>query len=57
MGAGKLTGLDEELFAHYGETLHTLFFGTNHWMTMDPMVEQTVAATHADRFGSATGHC
>lgn len=57
MGAGKLTGLDEELFAHHGETLHTQFFGTNHWMTMDPMVEQTVAATHADRFGSATGHC
>ncbi|PQE17817.1 Cytochrome P450 family protein [Rutstroemia sp. NJR-2017a BVV2] len=51
--AGKLLALDEELFAEYGKTLHTLFFGRNHWMTMDPLMIQTVAATHADKFGSA----
>ncbi|KAF7938626.1 uncharacterized protein EAE98_000964 [Botrytis deweyae] len=51
--AGKLLALDDELFAKYGKTLHTLFFGRNHWMTMDPLVIQTVAATQADKFGSA----
>ncbi|CAD6445429.1 3b8f7eed-1997-42f7-9c71-b2036d479420 [Sclerotinia trifoliorum] len=51
--AGNLLALDDELFAKYGKTLHTLFFGRNHWMTMDPLLIQTVAATEADKFGSA----
>ncbi|TGO31712.1 hypothetical protein BHYA_0426g00030 [Botrytis hyacinthi] len=51
--AGKLLALDAELFAKYGKTFHTLFFGRNHWMTMNPLVIQTVAATQADKFGSA----
>ncbi|KAF5868573.1 putative cytochrome p450 alkane hydroxylase protein [Botrytis fragariae] len=51
--AGNLLALDDELFAKYGKTLHTLLFGRNHWMTMDPLMIQTVAATQADKFGSA----
>ncbi|EDO03291.1 hypothetical protein SS1G_05772 [Sclerotinia sclerotiorum 1980 UF-70] len=51
--AGNLLALDDELFAKYGKTLHTIFFGRNHWMTMDHLVIQTVAATEADKFGSA----
>ncbi|KAK8908871.1 hypothetical protein QC760_003215 [Botrytis cinerea] len=51
--AGNLLALDDELFAKYRKTLHTIFFGRNHWMTMDPLMIQTVAATQADKFGSA----
>lgn len=49
--AGNLLALDEEIFTKYGKTVHTLFFGANHWMTMDPLIIQTVAATEVDRFG------
>ncbi|THV49730.1 hypothetical protein BGAL_0181g00030 [Botrytis galanthina] len=51
--AGKPLALDAELFAKYGKTSHTLFFGRNHWMAMDPLLIQTVAATQADKLGSA----
>lgn len=51
--SGNLLALDEELFAKYGKTLHTLFLGKNNWMTMDPLVIQVVAATEAGKFGSA----
>ncbi|KAF7902504.1 hypothetical protein EAF00_002407 [Botryotinia globosa] len=50
---GKLLALNAELFAKHGKTLHTVFFGRNHWMTIDPLVIQTVAATQANKFGSA----
>lgn len=51
--AGNLLALDEALFTEYGKTEHTLFFGANHWLTMDPLVIQTVAATSAEKFGNA----
>jgi cytochrome P450 len=50
--AGDVLALDDSIFAKYGKTVHTLFFGVNHWMTMDPLVVQTVAATEADKFGN-----
>ena len=49
---GDVLALDDQIFAKYGKTVHTLFFGANHWMTMDPLVIQTVAATEADKFGN-----
>ena len=50
--AGNLLALDDEIFAKYGKTVHTLLFGANHWITMDPLVVQVVAATEADKFGN-----
>ena len=50
--AGNLLALDEEIFTKYGKTVHTLFFGANHWMTIDPLIVQTVAATEVDKFGN-----
>jgi hypothetical protein len=61
--AGNLPTLDDEISAKYGKTVHTLFFGTNHWMTMDPRVSQVVDATEADKFknesttANLVGHC
>jgi len=49
---GNLRALNEEIFATYGKTVHTLFLGTNHWMTMDPRNIQFVAATEVDKFGN-----
>jgi len=49
---GNLRALNEEIFATYGKTVHTLFFGTNHWMTMDSRNIQFVAATEVDKFGN-----
>jgi hypothetical protein len=50
MQAGNLPALDEEIFAKYGKTVHTLFFGANHWMTMAPLIIQPVSATEVDKF-------